>query len=477
MFFSVRPRRFPQVTRSGFLIAVAFTAIQLTAFAQNDRRIPVKGYITASHLPAGFDVNDLHVTLRPSTEYGLIGKVESSTQSPLQNVLQVGVYVEVTGTFDKRTRATPAEKVYLRDDWDQKLSGLGVIDKVFSNGPEPIVRADGYRIRITATTQVSFASDLKSLDDIAPNMWLHYEGKGDKTGTLVATRITLLPARPTHFKAVPGLEINRRDVEPAKDAQTTLPASNTPDPNATADLETKPNDLSTILDKDGNLTANARIRIGTFGGWHTIPADTALQQRVRRIGASVIPAFQNALPVHHPSRIPFRFFAVDDNKIRSEICYLDGLILVPRQVIDRLQNDDQLAAILADGIAYNLQRQAARTVEDNRLYLGTQLAADLATLVVPGVGIATIIGSHAVASKIATAREQERDRISLNLLSDAGYDPRQAPEAWRRLASKHSPTEPKYLPYPDRSGYQLSILNLQFRNTPGAAESSTSAAQ
>ena len=476
MPFSSSHRRLFKVTLFALALVTSILASQLALFAQNDRRIPVIGYVTASHLPEGFDVNDLHVTLLPSTQYGIIGKVEASTLSPLRDALQVGSYVEVSGGSNRHTRTISAEKVFLRADWDQKLSGVGVIDKVLSAGPEPVVRADGYRIRIATSAQVNFGGDVKSLEEIAPNMWLRYEGKRDQTGTLVAAKVTLLPARATHFKAISGLEVNHRDVEPAKDAKPAPPPKKSANDEDNDDPDFQP-DLSTVLDKDGNLLSNARIRMGTFGGWHTIPADKPLQDRVRRVGASIIPAYQKALPNHHPSFIPFRFFAVDDTRNRSEICYLDGLILIPKQVVERLENDDQLAAVLADGVAYNLQRQGARTVEDNRLYMGTQLAADLASVVVPGLGLASLAGSSAVAHKIALAREQERDRISLSLLADAGYDPRQAPEAWRRLAPRRLPDQGKFLPYPERSGYQLSILKLQFSSDSQASSAPTAASR
>jgi hypothetical protein len=59
--------------------------------------------------------------------------------------------------------------------------------------------------------------------------------------------------------------------------------------------------------------------------------------------------------------------------------------------------------------------------------------------------------------------EEQRGRIALALLADAGYDPRQAPEAWRLLDPKHAPADPSALAYPSRSGYQLGILNLQYK--------------
>jgi hypothetical protein len=53
-------------------------------------------------------------------------------------------------------------------------------------------------------------------------------------------------------------------------------------------------------------------------------------------------------------------------------------------------------------------------------------------------------------------------------MRDAGYDPWQAPEAWRFLDPKELPANLALLPYPDTSCYQIGILNLQYQ-APNAA--------
>lgn len=191
----------------------------------------------------------------------------------------------------------------------------------------------------------------------------------------------------------------------------------------------------------------------------------------RRIHTSAIPAYQKALPDNDPSKIQFRFAVIENKKYRSEICSFDGLILIPRPVLERLKSDDQLAAVLADGVAFNLQRQAARLTPSEWAILGAKSAADVAGFFVPGLGLTAWGGSIAEQQKIQTRVEEQRGRIALALLSDANYDLRQSPEAWRLLTPNHLPANLDSLKYPNRSGYQLSILNLQYRATPLAVES------
>jgi hypothetical protein len=61
-----------------------------------------------------------------------------------------------------------------------------------------------------------------------------------------------------------------------------------------------------------------------------------------------------------------------------------------------------------------------------------------------------------------TVMQKERLRIALALMRDAGFDPWQAPEAWRFIEPKKLPSNLATLEYPDSSCYQIQILNLQY---------------
>ncbi len=61
------------------------------------------------------------------------------------------------------------------------------------------------------------------------------------------------------------------------------------------------------------------------------------------------------------------------------------------------------------------------------------------------------------------ALKEQRWRVALELMVDAGYDPWQAPEAWRFAEAKKLPADTGTLKYPDRSGYQFAILNLMYK--------------
>ncbi len=455
--------RLTSILFSALSAAVIFVLFQ-PAHAQQDpkARFAAEGYITAVHLPEGFDVNGQRILLERGVTYGLEKETTSSTDSPFSNNVQVGAYAFVEGKLDRKSKSVLAHTVRFRDDLSRKLSGLGVICRVVSTGPEPVFQADGYPIRITPATRTTFQGTLHSMADVGTNIWLRYEGTRGNDGVLVATEAQFIPAKSAKVKALKGWEVTDMDFHP--------PASGLKDSAVPPGSAPSPLDAS---DQDAVLTKDGYVRWGITGGKHKIPANHALQARVRRIGMMLVPAYQRQLPDADPSKIHFRFYAVDARKMRSDICSYEGLILVPVQLVERLQNDDQLAAVLADGVAFNLQRQMARLVVDSRVFLATSATVDTALFLLPGVGIAGLIANSVAASKILQQMEEQRGRIALSLMADAGFDPRQAPEAWRLLAPKKLPADLDSLKYPDIAGYQLGILNLQYNQPePGAGASS-----
>jgi hypothetical protein len=339
-----------------------------------------------------------------------------------------------------------ATTVLVHDDWDQKLSGIGVITRVvLSPAPSTAVyESDGYLIRITPSTKLDFLGDLDSLADVSTNTWLHFGGKRGNDGVLEAAKAQFIPAKPTEFKALKGLEVATVKTRPAgeKDVAMTSVGKGTP----------------AVPDDGVALQQDEELKIG-LGHWHTLPADQPLQQRVHRIGMALVPAYQRTMADDDPSKIHFRFFAIDNSKLQGSICLLDGAVLVSKQTVDRLKSDGELAAVIADGVACNLQRQAARAVVAMRKELGVDLAVDVALAFVPGAGFAFNSG---IADREIVVMQEERLRIALALMNDAGYDPWLAPEAWRLVVPKKLPADLASLTYPDISCYQIGILNLQY---------------
>jgi hypothetical protein len=274
------------------------------------------------------------------------------------------------------------------------------------------------------------------MTDVIPGTWIRFGGARDDAGLVIA--------RTAEFYAA-GTRKGLAAIGPKKAKDT---------PNY------QPVTRDSILDANGHFAnGHTKLRYSDAGGpcgWHHVPADEALQERVERISMRLVPDYQKQLAHNVPSRVSFRFYAVADDKARSVLSCNAGLILIPKNAVERLQNDDQLAAVLADGIALNFIRQLFSTAD------GVKMGAEVAGAVAagfPGVLASDAIVNHVQALKL----ERECARIALQLMDDAGYDPWQAPEAWRLLAPKELPVDIQSLDYTREGKYQLSILKLQYK--------------
>jgi len=419
--------------------------------AQVPQPIEIVGYVTAVSPKGSFEVEGTYVETRPNTFYGLIGGKNRGNDSSLRSRLRVGAYVRVTDDPKTSSRLDEiAAKIMIRDDWEQPCAGLGVIVKVISSGAHPVFEADGYHIRITPATRTTFAGGVKSLTDVHTDAWVKYAGKLDRNGVLIADKAQFFVAKPAKDKPLTERENSILKFRP---------------PSSGPDVKGKPAGRASLLvdfPKDGEvLTHDGEIRLGLMHRSHTIPADNALQSRIRRVGMSLVPAYQKQLAADDPAKIPFHFYAIDAKKICCAFIPFDGLILVPVHAVARLKNDDQLAAILADPVAYVLQRQRERVAAANQLILGTDVAGYIAGAFVPGMSLVSIVGD-VEANRVNKELYKERARIGLALMADAGYDLRQAPEAWRLILPKKLPKDLSELTYPDYSKYELNILNLQY---------------
>ena len=326
---------------------------------------------------------------------------------------------------------------------ERELKGFSVIEKVMSPGAEPVYQIDGYQVLIAAGTDKQFRGQINSLADVYPGTWLRFSGKRDSDGIVVAGRAVFYPDKLTGVKAS---QPQRRSVAP---------------------------DTDSLIDADGNIKPlHSKVRISDAGGWcgwHRIPSEGEQQARVRRIGNRLLPPYLKQMA--EGQLLPqFRFFVVEEKAIRSELACSPGLVLVPAVVLDRLISDDQLAAILADGIAYNIQFLRAKLIARDGWLTAAQVA-ELATWAVnPIAGVAANSAVGLAAHEHNVELELERGRLALSMMVDAGFDPWQAPEAWKLLGPKHLPSNLSSLKYPRIGQYQLMVLDAQYKKRPSTVE-------
>jgi len=122
-----------------------------------------------------------------------------------------------------------------------------------------------------------------------------------------------------------------------------------------------------------------------------------------------------------------------------------------------------LAAALALPIAVILQRQGIGKEMREWPAVRDQLRTLALYLTIPYFGALPLdmmgaLPDHRIAARI----EEQVGRIAVSLVADAGYDPWQAPEAFRLLAAKRSASGTTVEKWTNLSGYALSVLNLEY---------------
>jgi hypothetical protein len=399
------------------LIAFFLLCLAVAAYAQDQQPVPVlSGYVTRLASAYDFDVNAIHILCGPDTLVeSKSGNLSYAGCSAVQ--LTLGEAVDVYGHSKKKLNAIVATRIDFKPLTRDGISGYAVIDAVAATGsttPGAIqIRADGYPILITANTAVTFNPPLNSRSDIMTNVWVDYDAVPGPGRAFVAQSAKFSQNFIT-------------DREDAMRAKTDYDPSVVP-------LNANPDTVA--------------VAVGLGPDPKRIPPwpDATMQIRLNSIGQRLIPDYQKRLPASDPSKINFRFQLTDGERWPWVIALPSGVILVPNRIVERMQNDSQLAAILADAIACALEKQTYRMRIANAATSAASVASWAA--IVPVIGTPALlagIGGGTSQAIIVRKEEHQSGLVSLDLLHDAGYDLSQAPIARWLLASRKPKPYPRF---------------------------------
>lgn len=176
--------------------------------------------------------------------------------------------------------------------------------------------------------------------------------------------------------------------------------------------------------------------------------DPLVQERVRRIGKKIA-------AVADRKDVDYCFKAIDDKEINA-LSLPGGFVYVNKGLIDRVSNDDELAAVLGHEVGHIVARHSIKKLQ---AALGYNLAQIL-TIPVPNAGPARETASLAFMQLyLGYSREDEllADQLGARYTKLAGYNPQAMISFLKKLqeAGRRQPLQPKnYLkthPYaPDR---------------------------
>ena len=179
-----------------------------------------------------------------------------------------------------------------------------------------------------------------------------------------------------------------------------------------------------------------------------VVTDAEVESYIQSLG------YQIASHSDNPSQ-PFTFFVIDDPRINA-FAGPGGVIGMHSGVILNSSTESEVAAVMAHEIAHVTQRHLARQFEEAKRYSLPTAAALLGALVIgianPQAGAAALTGITGINTQnrinFTRANEEEADRVGIQTLVRAGYDPRGMPaffEKVQRLSRFSQSGAPEFL--------------------------------
>jgi predicted Zn-dependent protease len=148
-----------------------------------------------------------------------------------------------------------------------------------------------------------------------------------------------------------------------------------------------------------------------------------MQDDVEALGQSIVKKSGAAKTSYE-----FRFRVLRDPRTVNAFALPGGPIFITRALLDRLQNEAQLAGVLGHEVGHVVGRHSAEHLSKSQLAQGLVGAIGVATSDDQGGGqgaaqLAAVVG-QLIQMRYGRNDELEADTLGVTFMSEAGYDPR-----------------------------------------------------
>ncbi|WP_067657410.1 beta-barrel assembly-enhancing protease [Ferrimonas marina] len=143
-------------------------------------------------------------------------------------------------------------------------------------------------------------------------------------------------------------------------------------------------------------------------------------------------------------KTPFEFFLVNNSEINA-FAFFGGHVGVHTALFHHADSESELASVLAHEVAHVTQRHLARSIEAQQktgpATLAGVLGSILLAMAAPEAGIAALQSTLAIGQQMqinyTRSNELEADRIGMQTMVAAGFDPYAAPSFFGKLAAQY----------------------------------------
>lgn len=209
---------------------------------------------------------------------------------------------------------------------------------------------------------------------------------------------------------------------------------------------------------------SAPAMAGEFGG---LDPDPEVQADVEDVGQRIV-----SRSVAGKTPYKFRFQVLADAQTVNAFALPGGPIFITRALVDRLENEAQLAGVLGHEVGHVVGRHSAEHLAKNQLAQGLVGAVGVAASGEHGDGQQAAAMAAFVAQmvqlKYGRGDELESDAMGVGLMSDAQYDPRALIDVMEILArSSGEGRQPEFLSsHPDPGNRQERIRSAIAQRFP-----------
>lgn len=171
--------------------------------------------------------------------------------------------------------------------------------------------------------------------------------------------------------------------------------------------------------------------------------DQIVNEYVQHLGNRLTPFVE--MPY---SDIRIKFFAVNDKSINA-FAFFGGHIAVHSGMILMSKSESELAGVMSHELGHISQQHILRQITENERMVPILIAESLAAAVlgVPDLVIPILAGHTQHMLNFSRQHEQEADRIGMQILARAKFDPQGLPSIFERmsLSSRYQNKPPEYM--------------------------------
>ena len=198
------------------------------------------------------------------------------------------------------------------------------------------------------------------------------------------------------------------------------------------------------LVSSSEMTALAAQEYGTFLKDNPPSKDAAATERVRRVGDRIrraVEAYMSGAGLSSRLKGYEWQFNLVDNKEVNAWCMPGGRVVVYSGLLPVAKDDTGLAVVMGHEIAHAIAEHGSERMSQQMLAQYGGVALDVALAQKPAETRALWQQAYGVGAQVGAllpfsrVQESEADRLGLTFMAMAGYDPRQAPDFWKRMAA------------------------------------------